>query len=321
MDFAKDLRKKTAWVQNAVAEYFPDSRSEGYAARLAEAMHYSLSAGGKRIRPLLLYESCLIHRADPDKAKPFMAAIEMIHTHSLIHDDLPALDNDELRRGKPTSHMVFGEAGAILAGDALLNLAYETVLNAFPDSYEEDRALAPAGCTVVREVAADHMARRWRALKILAEKTGIHGMLGGQSVDVENDKRGNLKPDRAALDYIYENKTAALLEAPLMIGAVLGGANPDEIRRMEQTGSRLGAAFQIRDDILDLTATEETLGKPVKSDLSNEKQTVVSLLGGVEEAERLVKQLTDEAIAFLENVPGDTDFLKQLVLYMALRNN
>ena len=321
MDFANELSKKTAWVQDAVAEYFPDSDGEGYAARLAEAMHYSLSAGGKRIRPLLLYESCLIHRADPDQAKPFMAAIEMIHTHSLIHDDLPALDNDELRRGKPTSHMVFGEAGAILAGDALLNLAYETVLNAFPDSYEEDRALAPAGCTVVREVAADHMARRWRALKVLAEKTGIHGMLGGQSVDVENDKRGNLNPDRAALEYIYENKTAALLEAPLMIGAVLGGANPDEIRRMEQTGSRLGAAFQIRDDILDLTATEETLGKPVKSDLSNEKQTVVSLLGGVEEAERLIKQLTDEAIAFLESVPGDTDFLKQLVLYMALRNN
>ncbi|MBQ9063273.1 MAG: polyprenyl synthetase family protein [Eubacterium sp.] len=321
MDFEKELSRKTTWVQDAVAEYFPDSAGEGYAARLAEAMRYSLAAGGKRIRPLLLYESCLIHRADPEKAKPFMAAIEMIHTHSLIHDDLPALDNDELRRGKPTSHMMFGEAGAILAGDALLNLAYETVLNAFPDCYEEDRSPAPAGCMVVREVAADHMARRWRALKILAEKTGIHGMLGGQSVDVENDKRGNLNPDRPTLEYIYENKTAALLEAPLMIGAVLGGADPDEIRRMEETGSRLGAAFQIRDDILDLTATEETLGKPVKSDESNEKRTFVSLLGGVEKAETLVQQLTDEAIALLENVSGDTAFLKQLIRYMALRNS
>ena len=319
MDFEQTLSKKTTWVQNAVAEYFPDSDRESYAARLADAMHYSLAAGGKRIRPLLLYESCLIHRADPVQAKPFMAAIEMIHTHSLIHDDLPALDNDELRRGKPTSHMVFGEAGAILAGDALLNLAYETILNAFPDQYEDDRRPAPVNCTVVREVAADHMARRWRAMKILAEKTGIHGMLGGQSVDVENDKRGNLDPDRATLEYIYENKTAALLEAPLMIGAVLGGADPVECRRMEEIGSRLGAAFQIRDDILDLTAAEETLGKPVQSDISNEKRTFVSLLGSIEKAEELVQKLTDETVGLLKDVPGDTLFLEELIRYMALR--
>ncbi len=321
MGFEKELREKTAWVQDAIEDFFPEEESAAFAGNLAKAMRYSLLAGGKRIRPLLLYESCLLHRADPDKAKPFMAAIEMIHTHSLIHDDLPALDNDELRRGKPTSHMVFGEAGAILAGDALLNYAYETVLNGFPDSYEEDRALAPAGCTVVREVAADHMARRWRALRILAEKTGMHGMLGGQSVDVENDKRGNLTPDRPMLEYIYENKTAALLEAPLMIGAVLGGANPDEIRRMEIVGSRLGAAFQIRDDILDVTSTEEVLGKPVQSDLTNEKQTFVSLAGGVQEAEKLVRRLTDEAVGLLEEVPGDTAFMKQLIQKMALRSS
>lgn len=321
MDFERELREKTAWVQDAIAAFFPKAKDTGYAGRLAEAMRYSLAAGGKRIRPLLLYESCLIHRADPEKAKPFMAAIEMIHTHSLIHDDLPALDNDELRRGKPTSHVVFGEAGAILAGDALLNFAYETVLNGFPDGYEEDRSPAPAGCLVRREVAADHMARRWRALKILADKTGMNGMLGGQSVDVENDKRGNLKPDRPMLEYIYENKTAALLEAPLMIGAVLGGANPDEIRRMEEVGSKLGAAFQIRDDILDLTATEAVLGKPVQSDLTNEKQTFVTLLGGVQEAETLVCRLTEEVTGLLDEIPGDTAFLKELVQKMASRSS
>ena len=326
VNFEQMLARKTAYVQEVIERYLPEA--SGYAGKLSEAMRYSLTAGGKRIRPLLLYESCLIHGADPAKAEPFMAAIEMIHTHSLIHDDLPALDNDDLRRGRPTSHVVFGEAGAILAGDALLNLAYETILDAFPDGYEEDRKAAPSGCIAAREAASDHLARRWRAMRILAEKTGRRGMLGGQSVDVENDKRTDLKPDRAMLEYVYEAKTAALLEAPLMIGAALGGADPDEIRRMETVGSRLGAAFQIRDDLLDCTSTEEKLGKPVGSDAENEKLTFVDLLGveagdpgmGPAAAEQLISGYTEEAVKLLDGTPGDTEFLKMLIQKMAARD-
>ena len=336
MNFETQLEEKTAYVQEVIARYFP--AGEGFAARISDVMRYSLEAGGKRIRPLLLYESCLIHHADPAAAEPCFAAIEMIHTHSLMPDDLPARDDDELRRGRPTAHVIFGEAAAILAGDALLNLAYETVLDSFSDGYEQDRQAVPGGCLMAREVAADHLARRWRALRILAEKTGRRGMLGGQSVDVENDRRSDLVPDRATLDFIYEAKTAALLEAPLMIGAVLGGAEAEEISRMEKIGSRLGRIFQIRDDILDLTATEEVLGKPVRSDVENEKITMVSLLGremahasghdcteeemlqmGILSAEKQIRHLTEETLQMLREVPGDTEFLEQLIQKMSDR--
>ena len=221
--------------------------------------------------------------------EPFMAAIEMIHTHSLIHDDLPAIDNDALRRGKPTTHAAYGEALGILSGDALLNFAYETAIRAF-------------NMTGAYERVAE-------ALRILAEKTGIHGMLGGQSVDVMNDG----KPlSKELLDYIYEYKTSRLIEAPLMIGAVLAGADKKDVQTMERIGYLTGIAFQIEDDILDVTSTAAKLGKPIHSDEKNHKVTYVTLQG-LEGAKREARRLSDEAIALLGTLPGENVFLTELI--------
>lgn len=296
MDFRSELERRTAEVNRIISGYLPEE--EGRSAGLAKAMNYSMTAGGKRIRPILLLESCLLFGGDPAVCGPFMAALEMIHTHSLIHDDLPALDNDDYRRGRKTTHIVFGEAQAVLAGDALLNYAYETALKAFDCNADTGRTA--------------------RALRILAEKTGIRGMLGGQSADVENEKNGNTALSREELDYIYLHKTAALLEAPLMIGAVLAGADERAVADMETAGRLTGLAFQIRDDILDVTSTDEELGKPVFSDARNEKTTYVTLFG-TEEAERYVKELSTRAVSLLESYPGDTGFLREFILYMAER--
>ena len=213
----------------------------------------------------------------------------MIHTHSLIHDDLPAIDNDALRRGKPTTHAAYGEALGILSGDALLNFAYETAIRAF-------------NMTGAYERVAE-------ALRILAEKTGMHGMLGGQSVDVMNDG----KPlSKELLDYIYEHKTSRLIEAPLMIGAVLAGADKKDVQTMERIGYLTGIAFQIEDDILDVTSTAAELGKPIHSDEKNHKVTYVTLQG-LEGAKREARRLSDEAIALLGTLPGENVFLTELI--------
>ena len=220
----------------------------------------------------------------------------MIHTHSLIHDDLPAIDNDQYRRGKKTTHVVFGESAAILAGDALLNYAYETAFQSFEKVQNEEELLRVA-----------------RALKILGEKTGLFGMLGGQGVDVENDG----KPlSRETLDFIYENKTSALIEASLMIGAVLAGWK--DLSSIQQMGSCLGIAFQIQDDILDVTSSQEELGKPVGSDEKNHKTTYVTL-EGVEQAGEEVKELSHEAVSLLLQLPGEKEFLKNLFLFLCTR--
>lgn len=225
-----------------------------------------------------------------------MAAIEMIHTHSLIHDDLPAIDNDQYRRGKKTTHVVYGESAAILAGDALLNYAYETAFCAF------DLTKQP-----------EEMLRVAKALKILGEKTGISGMLGGQGVDVENDGRPLSKE---MLDFIYENKTSALIEASLMIGAVLAGE--ENLTEIQQIGSNIGIAFQIQDDILDVTSSQEELGKPVGSDEKNHKTTYVTL-EGIEKAGEEVKRLTEQAVELLYQLPGEKEFLKEVFLYLCTR--
>ena len=244
---------------------------------------------------LLLGESYRAAGGSEKVAEPFMAGMEMIHTHSLIHDDLPALDNDDYRRGRLTTHKVYGEALGILAGDALLNYAYEVMLEGFALTAYPERAA--------------------RALSVIAKKTGIRGMLGGQSVDVENDG----KPlNRDFLDYIYENKTSALLEAPLMAGAILAGADAETEKSLEKAGSRLGLAFQIQDDILDVTSTSEVLGKPVHSDEKNNKVTYVTLYG-VEEASRKVRQLTEEALQYLGPDSGDGLFLRELIGGLAMR--
>lgn len=287
MNFQEELKAKTKEAEAIIEGFLP--KESGFSASMAEVMNYSMRAGGKRIRPLLLLESVRLFGGDEKKAYPFMAAIEMIHTHSLIHDDLPALDNDDFRRGRATVHKVYGEAAGILGGVTLLNYAYETMLQAF-DKSETD------WCVV-------------KAMRVMAEKSGLYGMLGGQSVDVENDG----KPlDAELLNYIYEHKTAALIEAPMMIGAILSGADEKKTALMEKAGRCIGLAFQIQDDILDVTSTGEELGKPIHSDEKNNKVTYVTLYG-LEEASKQVKAMSDEAIAILESLEEKNDFLLSLV--------
>ena len=217
-------------VEDIIKKFLP--AEEGYQKTVMEAMNYSFLAGGKRLRPMLMLETYRLFGGSSKAIEPFMAAIEMIHTYSLIHDDLPAMDNDDYRRGRLTTHKVYGEAMGVLSGVTLLNYAYETMFRAFELTDDKDRVI--------------------RAVRIMAEKTGIYGMLGGQSVDVENDG----KPlEKDLLDYIYEHKTSALIEASMMAGAVLAGADEEQTSMIEQAASDIGLAFQIQDDILDVTST------------------------------------------------------------------
>lgn len=294
MNFKEELKQKTARAEQVIASFLP--KEEGFAKHMAEAMNYSMRAGGKRLRPVFMAEMYELLGGTGEVIRPFMAAMEMIHTHSLIHDDLPALDNDEYRRGKKTTHVVFGESAAILAGDALLNYAYETAFRAFDLAKGEKE-----------------LRRTARALEILGEKTGIKGMLGGQGADVENDGKPLSKD---MLDFIYENKTSALIEASLMIGAVLAGT--EDMVKIEKIGSCIGLAFQIQDDILDVTSSREVLGKPVGSDAKNNKTTYVTL-EGIEKAGEEVKRRTEMAIELLDDLPGEKEFLKELFLSLCTR--
>ena len=290
MNFQEELTKKTKEIETVIREYLP--AEEGFSITMAQAMNYSMLAGGKRLRPMLMQETFRLFGGSGKLVKPFMAGMEMIHTHSLIHDDLPALDNDDYRRGRLTTHKVYGEAMGILSGVALLNYAYETMLQAF----------AMAETLQQKEAVID-------ALQVMAEKTGIHGMLGGQSVDVENDGKA-LEKDM--LDYIYENKTAALIEASMMTGAILAGADAEQVSVIEQAAKRIGLAFQIQDDILDVTSTDEELGKPVHSDEKNHKVTYVTLFG-TEKAAAQVAGLSAEAVELLESLNKNNEFLYLLV--------
>ena len=290
MNFQEELTKKTKEIEAVIGEYLP--AEEGFSRTMAQAMNYSMLAGGKRLRPMLMQETFRLFGGSGKLVKPFMAGMEMIHTHSLIHDDLPALDNDDYRRGRLTTHKVYGEAMGILSGVALLNYAYETMLQAF----------AMAETLQQKEAVI-------RALQVMAEKTGIHGMLGGQSVDVENDGKA-LEKDM--LDYIYENKTSALIEASMMTGAILAGADAEQVSVTEQAAKRIGLAFQIQDDILDVTSTEDELGKPIHSDEKNHKTTYVTLMG-IEKASQQVKKLSDEAVTLLEGLNKKNEFLFTLV--------
>ena len=290
MNFQEEVTKKTKEIEAVIREYLP--AEEGFSRTMAQAMNYSMLAGGKRLRPMLMQETFRLFGGSGKLVKPFMAGMEMIHTHSLIHDDLPALDNDDYRRGRLTTHKVYGEAMGILSGVALLNYAYETMLQAF----------AMAETLQQKEAVID-------ALQVMAEKTGIHGMLGGQSVDVENDGKA-LEKDM--LDYIYENKTAALIEASMMTGAILAGADAEQVSVIEQAAKRIGLAFQIQDDILDVTSTDEELGKPVHSDEKNHKVTYVTLFG-TEKAAAQVAGLSAEAVELLESLNKNNEFLYLLV--------
>ena len=287
MNFQDELKRRTDEIEEMFRSFLP--AEEGFARTMAQAMNYSMLAGGKRLRPMLIQETYRLFGGTEKVAEPFMAGMEMIHTHSLIHDDLPALDNDDYRRGRLTTHKVYGEAMGVLSGVALLNYAYETMLQAFSLTEDQDRVIC--------------------ALKVMAEKTGIHGMLGGQSVDVENDG----KPlEKEMLDYIYRNKTSALIEASMMTGAILAGADEQQVAVVEEAAGNIGLAFQIQDDILDVTSTDEELGKPVHSDEKNNKVTYVTLFG-IEEASRQVELLSEKAIQLLKSLNKNNEFLYLLI--------
>ena len=292
----EELQQKVEHINNVLEKFLP--AEEGQQRIIFEAMNYSVRAGGKRLRPILMEETYHMFGGSSAVIDPFMAAIEMIHTYSLVHDDLPAMDNDEYRRGKKTTHAVYGEAMGILAGDALLNLAYETAAKAF--DMEVTDALEAMAFTV------------------LAKKAGVYGMVGGQVVDVESEKSDDCPITREKLDFIYRLKTGALIESSMMIGAILAGASSDEVSRVEQIAAKLGLAFQIQDDVLDVTSTLEVLGKPVGSDEKNNKATYVTF-EGLDKAVSDVERISKEAEEQLDDLGYDDAFLKELFEYLIHR--
>lgn len=311
MGFETKLTEKVRSVEEIIDQYMPCGA--GLQKTVIEAMHYTMQAGGKRIRPLLMQEVYHLLEGSDKVVEPFMAAMEMIHTYSLIHDDLPALDNDDFRRGRKTAHIVYGEAMAILAGDSLLNYAYETAAKAFDmiQVSQEKKGIEDLKRELTERKNVEY------ALQILAAKPGIYGMIGGQTADVELT---GTRLTKEQLAYIYENKTGALIEASMMIGAVLAGADKEVIDKIRKTAYNVGMAFQIQDDILDETASFEELGKPIHSDEKNEKVTFVTLYG-IKEAEKEVRRLSEEAIAIIRELNGDSSFLIDIIGYLIHRKN
>lgn len=296
MDINNELIVRAEAAEDVVVRFLPDV--EGLQSSIFDAMQYSVTAGGKRLRPILMNETFTLFGGEGDVIEPFMAAIELIHTYSLVHDDLPAMDNDSLRRGKPTTHAVYGEAMGVLAGDALLNYAFETALNAYDADIDTVRVT--------------------EAMRILARKAGVFGMIGGQVVDVESEKK-QLEMTKEKIDFIYELKTGALIEAAMMIGAVLAGATEQQVTTVENVAKKIGLAFQIQDDILDVIGDEATIGKPIGSDERNEKCTFVTF-AGIEKSKEEVKRLTDEAIEELNSLPYKNEFLNGLLNYLVYRD-
>ena len=297
MDISLEISQRVKHIQDVLDKYMPPV--EGYQRTIFDAMNYSVKAGGKRIRPMLMEATYKMFGGDDKLIEPFMAAIEMIHTYSLVHDDLPAMDNDDYRRGKKTTHVVFGEAMGILAGDALLNYAYETAAKAFE--------MAPANPAI------------GQAFIVLSQKAGVYGMVGGQVVDVESEKTENNPVTRDKLDFIYKLKTGALIEASMMVGAILAGASAEEIKIVEQSADLLGLAFQIQDDILDVTSSLEVLGKPVGSDDKNNKATYVTF-EGLEKASEDVERISKEACGLLSSLKREDEFLQELFIYLIDRD-
>lgn len=293
MEIREEIAKHTAQVEEIITKYLP--KEEGYQKTVIEAMNYSFLAGGKRLRPMLMLETYRLFGGKSEIVEPFMAAIEMIHTYSLIHDDLPAMDNDDYRRGRKTTHVVYGEAIGILAGDGLLNYAFETATRAL-----EMEPLNP---------------KVGQALRILAVKAGIYGMIGGQTVDVESEGQ-QIGQDK--LDFIYELKTGALIEASMLIGAVLAGATKNEQNTILQVAKDVGLAFQIQDDILDVTSDMETLGKPIGSDEKNQKTTYVTLRG-LSTAAKDVERISNRAIAAMDALVVKNQYLSELLKYLIHR--
>ena len=292
-DFLHQMEQRAVLVEEILKEFLPKDPSHNETLR--KAMEYSVLGGGKRIRPVIIRETFRMYGGEQEElVKPFMAAMEMIHSYSLVHDDLPAMDNDEYRRGRKTTHAVFGDGMAVLAGDGLLNLAYETAVSAFEACKDSDET----GNVI-------------RALRVLSRKAGVYGMVGGQSLDVEADKKA-LVLNAEQLHYVYENKTAALLEGAFMIGAALAGAPDEDLALLEQVGSYVGLAFQIQDDILDITSTLEELGKPIGSDDKNGKSTYVTI-HGLEQSAAKAKELNEKACSLLHSLGKEDAFLRELI--------
>ena len=293
MSFKEQMKEKVVQIEAIIGQYLPEEK--GFQKTIFESMNYSVQVGGKRLRPMIMQETYKLFGGEGREIEPFMAAIEMIHSSSLVHDDLPAMDNDEYRRGQLTTWKKYGEDMAILAGDALMIFAFEVAAKAFGMSA--------------------HPERVGRAIEILANKTGIYGMIGGQTVDVElTDK----PMDAEHLDFIYRLKTGALLEASMMIGAVLAGASAEEVAATEQIADDVGVAFQIQDDILDLTSTAEVLGKPIGSDEKNNKTTYVTLFG-MDAAREQVASLSNRAIQTMKGLGQGNEYLEELFISLIHR--
>ncbi len=295
MNFRESYQAKVEAIEAILIAYLPERT--GYQAVIMEAMEYALMGGGKRLRPMLMQEIYHLFGGNGRIIEPFMAAIEMIHTYSLVHDDLPAMDNDDYRRGRKTTHVVYGEDMGILVGDALLNCAFETAARAF-------------------DVEPQESLRIGKALQILAGKAGIYGMIGGQVVDVTSTGK---MISGEKLDFIYQLKTGALIEASMTIGAVLAGASSDQVKAVEEIAAKVGLAFQIQDDILDVTGSAEELGKPIHSDEKNEKTTYVTWKG-IDGAKVLVDKLSREALQQMEGLGAPDEYLAQLLVSLINRS-
>lgn len=296
MNWELEKKEKLVAIEGIIKKYLP--KEEGYQKIVMEAMNYSVEAGGKRLRPMLMQEVYRLFGGKEDIIQPFMAAIEMIHTYSLVHDDLPAMDNDIYRRGRETTHIRYNEGIAILAGDGLLNYAFETTGKAF-----EMEPFNPLTA---------------KALKILAAKAGIYGMIGGQTADIQAENMQKDEITEELLLFIHKNKTAALIESSMMIGAVLAGASDEEIDIIERVGNNVGIAFQIQDDILDVTGSLEVLGKMTGSDEKNSKVTYVTLRG-LDKAKEDVEKLSGEALKLLQSLKVENEFLNKLIKELITR--
>ncbi|TAN70011.1 polyprenyl synthetase family protein [Paraclostridium sordellii 8483] len=293
MNFNCELKNRVNKIEQILNEYMP--KEEGYQKKIFESMNYSLKAGGKRLRPILTLEACKIVGGEEKDAIAFAVAIEMIHTYSLIHDDLPALDNDDLRRGRKTNHKVYGEAMAILAGDGLLNYAYEIMLKESIGKNDPEKYL--------------------KAINEIAKAAGIYGMIGGQVVDIESEGK---KIDMDKLDFIHMNKTAAIIVGCMRAGAIIGNATDKQLEDITKYAKNIGLSFQIVDDILDIVGDEAKLGKNVGSDIDNEKSTYPSLIG-LERSKEVANQLIKEAKASINQISKDNAFLNGLAEYIVDR--
>lgn len=288
----KLLKDYKATIESEIDRLYPSVDTSWY-KEVIDASRYSLTLGGKRIRPIIMLEFCKLFGGDIQNVINFAVALEMIHTYSLIHDDLPCMDNDDMRRGKPSCHIKFGEDIALLAGDTLLTESFKIAANS-----------KACDCLKIK------------AISILAERAGLHGMIGGQVMDLSFEKN---KPDLDLLRTMYIKKTGCLISAAAEIGAIIGGATDEEVTIAKNYAVNLGLAFQIIDDILDVTGDEAVLGKPIGSDDENGKTTFVTILG-LEKAKTVAKELTDEALGLLSMLSGDTTNLKLITSYLLERN-